>query len=89
MIQYLPDHVVQHMLRLADPCDDDKIPALLDLLSLRAAVRRVHDAEDAWAASVARGDDSIYSIGKMWCEALKDLRAEMAGIDGGKEQKPC
>ena len=59
-----------------------------DLLSLRAAVLRVLDAEDAWAASVTRGDDSIYITGKTWREARRSLRAEMAGIDGGKEQKP-
>ena len=62
-----------------------------DLLSLRAAVRRVHDAEDAFDNTM--GDCMVPEDVKMalilaYRRNRAALRAEMAGIDGGKEQKP-
>ena len=61
-----------------------------DLLSLRAAVRRVHDAEDAFDNTM--GDCMVPADVKMalslaYRRNRAALRAEMAGIDG-KEQKP-
>ena len=61
-----------------------------DLLSLRAAVRRVHDAEDAFDNTM--GDCMVPAAVKMalslaYRRNRAALRAEMAGIDG-KEQKP-
>ena len=62
-----------------------------DLLSLRAAVRRVHDAEDAFDNTM--GDCMVPADVKMalslaYRRNRAALRAEMAGIDGNKEQKP-
>ena len=49
-----------------------------DLLSLRAAVRRVHAAEDAVANGPVGSGWGLYELD----EARDALRAEMASIDG-------
>jgi hypothetical protein len=61
-----------------------------DLLSLRAAVRRVHDAEDALDNTMGDcmvPEDVKMALSLAYRRNRAALRAEMAGIDG-KEQKP-
>ena len=64
-----------------------------DLLSLRAAVRRVLEANANYKEEVSEchGVESSLSVllGIVLLRRVDELRAEMAGIDGGsnKEQK--
>ncbi len=65
-------------------CTAEEITSVVDdLLSLRAAVRRVHAAEDAVVASRGRTCEQFLSLRHEMDEAKKALRAEMASIDGG------
>lgn len=57
-----------------------------DLLSLRAAVRRVLEADKTFEASGRASGicalESVLDSGREWRHAIAALRAEMASLDG-------
>ena len=68
-----------NVLRIWVSCQDDVLAgASQELLDLRAAVRRVHAAEDAVANGPVGSGWGLYELD----EARDALRAEMASIDG-------
>ena len=76
-----------NVLRIWVSCQDDVLAGTSqELLDLRAAVRRVHAAEDRYYAQAS--DDEVSREHKRFLslaisEARSALRAEMASIDGG------
>lgn len=76
MSQYVSDRKVDEVFLKSDSQDGKRCAA--DLIMLRAAVRRVHAAEDAVANGPVGSGWGLYELD----EARDALRAEMASIDG-------
>ncbi len=83
MTQRIKDEVLEKSCEIN--LDIRGVDIAIDLISLRAAVRRVHAAEDVWTAACVNAVGA-HEAGKVWGEvreARRALRAEMANIDGG------
>lgn len=92
MTQRIPDKVVEMLVNPTAPLAAQQ--AGIDLLSLRAAVRRVLEAEDEWRAADERfaktlSDSAEYTDASANLrDARNALRAEMFGIDKDEGGKP-
>ncbi len=78
MTQTIKDARVGSVMEYSD--EPSARQAASDLLDLRAAVRRVHAAEDAVANGPVGSGWGLYELD----EARDALRAEIASIDGGE-----